>query len=117
MKLNKTNVDAIPLTESGQKIYRDSDLIGFAVRATTKSKVFIVERRNEGKLYRITIGKTNEFSVAEARKQAQVLLAEIATGKYKVKSEPAKNSPTFQEAFELYLKHKKLKQLSINTYN
>ncbi|EPP9788823.1 tyrosine-type recombinase/integrase, partial [Acinetobacter baumannii] len=50
MKLNKTNVDAIPLTESGQKIYRDSDLIGFAVRATTKSKVFIVERRNEGKL-------------------------------------------------------------------
>lgn len=72
MKLNKTNVDAIPLSESGQKIYRDSDLIGFAVRATTKSKVFIVERRSEGKLYRITIGKTNEFSVAEARKQAHL---------------------------------------------
>ncbi|MFJ1518504.1 tyrosine-type recombinase/integrase [Acinetobacter sp. ABJ_C1_1] len=117
MKLNKTNVDAIPLAESGQKIYRDSDLIGFAVRATTKSKVFIVERRSEGKLYRITIGKTNEFSVAEARKQAQVLLAEIATGKYKAKNEIPKSNPTFQEAFELYLKHKKLKQLSINTYN
>lgn len=117
MKLNKTNVDAIPLSESGQKIYRDSDLIGFAVRATTKSKVFIVERRSEGKLYRITIGKTNEFSVAEARKQAQVILAEIATGKYKVKNETTRINPTFQEAFELYLKHKKLKQLSINTYN
>ncbi|MFH3664034.1 Arm DNA-binding domain-containing protein, partial [Acinetobacter baumannii] len=79
------------------------------------SKVFIVERRSEGKLYRITIGKTNEFSVAEARKQAQVLLAEIATGKYKAKNEIPKSNPTFQEAFELYLKHKKLKQLSINT--
>ena len=41
MKLNKTNVDAIPLTESGQKIYRDSDLIGFAVRATTKVRFLL----------------------------------------------------------------------------
>ena len=48
MKLNKTNVDAIALTEKGQAIYRDSDLIGFAVRATTKSKSYIVERRHAG---------------------------------------------------------------------
>ncbi|MBD0183414.1 hypothetical protein IAF18_17915 [Acinetobacter baumannii] len=30
MKLNKSTVDAIPLTEKGQKIYRDAELIGFA---------------------------------------------------------------------------------------
>lgn len=42
MKLNKTNVDAIALTEKGQAIYRDSDLIGFAVRATTKSKSLLL---------------------------------------------------------------------------
>lgn len=46
MKFNKTNIDAIQLTEQGQVIYRDSDLIGFAVRATTKSKAYIVEKED-----------------------------------------------------------------------
>lgn len=69
MKLNKSNVDAIVLTEKGQAIHRDSDLIGFAVRATTKSKSYIVERRHEGKLYRVTIGKTNEITPVEAKKR------------------------------------------------
>ncbi len=69
MKLNKSNVDAIALTEKGQAIYRDSDLIGFAVRATTKSKSYIVERRHAGKLFRVTLGKTNEITPVEARKR------------------------------------------------
>lgn len=117
MKLNKSTVDSIPLVASGQKIYRDSDLIGFAVRATTKSKVYIVERRADGRLYRITIGKTNEIAAAEARKQAQVLLAQIASGEYQKQKTAINNNPTFQQAFDLYLKHRKLKPLSINTYH
>ncbi|MFY0080388.1 integrase, partial [Acinetobacter baumannii] len=47
MKLNKSTVDAIPFTEKGQKIYRDAELIGFAVRVTNTSKTYIVERRHE----------------------------------------------------------------------
>ena len=117
MKLNKSNVDAIALTEKGQAIYRDTDLIGFAVRATTKSKVYIVERRNAGKLYRVTLGKTNEITVAEARKKAQTILAEIANGTYEKKKYTKEDNPTLSQAFELYLKHRKLKALSINTYN
>lgn len=117
MKLNKSTVDAIPLTEKGQLIYRDSDLTGFAVRATNKSKVYIAERRSNGKLYRVTIGKTNEITVAEAKKKAQKILADISNGNY-VKEENKKNDqPTLQDAFDLYLKQRKLKPLSINTYN
>lgn len=46
MKLNKSNVDSIVLTEKGQTIYQDSDLIGFAVRAT-KLKVKCILLRDE----------------------------------------------------------------------
>lgn len=117
MKLNKSNVDSIVLTEKGQTIYRDSDLIGFAVRATTKSKVYIVERRSAGKLYRVTIGRTNEITFSEAKKKAQTILAEISNGMYQKNKEQDENNPTLQQAFDLYLKHRKLKALSINTYN
>ncbi|WP_448761208.1 Arm DNA-binding domain-containing protein, partial [Acinetobacter tandoii] len=116
MKLNKSNVDAIVLTEKGQAIHRDSDLIGFAVRATTKSKSYIVERRYKGKLYRVTLGKTNEITPVEARKKAQTVLAEIANGVYE-KNNESHDEVTFEQAFELYLSQRKLKQLSINTYH
>ena len=116
MKLNKSNVDAIALAEKGQAIYRDSDLIGFAVRATTKSKVYIVERRNEGKLYRVTIGKTNVITFSEAKKQAQTILAEISNGQYAAKKNLKENNPTLGQALDLYLSQRKLKELSITTY-
>lgn len=117
MKLNKSNVDAIALTEKGQAIYRDSDLIGFAVRATVKSKSYIVERRHEGKLFRVTIGKTNEITPVEARKKAQSILADISNGVFEKKKDALTGEMTVEQAFNLYLKQRKLKQLSINTYN
>ncbi len=117
MKLNKTNVDAIVLTEKGQAIYRDSDLIGFAVRATTKSKSYIVERRHEGKLFRVTLGKTNEITPIEARKKAQAVLADISNGIFEKKKDILNDAMTLSQAFDLYLKQRKLKPLSINTYN
>lgn len=117
MKLNKSNVDAIALTEKGQVIYRDSDLIGFAVRATVKSKSYIVERRHEGKLFRVTIGKTNEITPVEARKKAQSILADISNGVFEKKKDALTGEMTVEQAFNLYLKQRKLKQLSINTYN
>ena len=82
MKLNKSNVDAIPLTEKGQKFYRDSELIGFGVRATTKSKTYIIERRHEGELFRVVIGKTTEITANGARARAQMILAQITNGEY-----------------------------------
>ena len=117
MKLNKSNVDAIALTEKGQAIYRDVDLIGFAVRSTTKSKSYIVERRHEGKLYRVTIGKTSEITPIEARKKAQTILAEISNGQYEKNKNVQNDEMTLEQAFNLYLKQRKLKPLSIATYH
>lgn len=116
MKLNKSNVDSIPYTEKGQKFYRDDDLTGFAVRATTKSKAYIAERRYKSELFRIVLGETNLLSPAEARKQAQITLAKIASGEIKKEKTTEDSSPTLQSAFDLYLKQRKLKKLSIETY-
>lgn len=122
MKLNKSNVDAIPLAEKGQVIYRDSELIGFAVRATTKSKTYIVERRYKAELFRVIISKTNEISALAARAKAQMLLAQIANGEYK-KPEKGKariNDPldmTVGEALQLYIKQNDFKPKTIRQYN
>lgn len=121
MKLNKSNVDAIPLSESGQKIYRDSELIGFAVRATSKSKSYIIERRHAGELFRIVLGKTNEISALSARAKAQMILAKIANGEYQ---KPAKaksvNNPldmTVGEALDIYIEQNDFKPKTVRQYN
>lgn len=118
MKLNKSNVDNISLTEKGQKIYRDSELIGFAVRATTKSKTYIVERRAQGELYRVVIGKTNEISALAARTKAQTILAQIANGQY-IKKKSTQTNPldlTVDEALSIYIQKNDFKPKTIRQY-
>ncbi|KMU99968.1 MULTISPECIES: integrase family protein [unclassified Acinetobacter] len=121
MKLNKSNVDAISLCDSGQKIYRDQELIGFAVRATTKSKSYIVERRHAGKLYRVVLGKTNEISAIAARAKAQMILAQIANEEYQkpVKGKAAENplDITVGQALDIYIKRNDFKPKTIRQYN
>lgn len=118
MKLNKSNVDNIPLTEKGQKIHRDSELIGFAVRATTKSKTYIVERRYSGELYRVVIGKTNEVSAMSARAKAQTILAQIANGQYVKKKSTQSDTLnlTIGEALDIYIQKNKFKPKTIRQY-
>jgi integrase len=67
--------------ETGQVFYRDKELKGFAVRITSGgSKAFILEKRINRKLKRITLGRYPEITVEMARKEAQKYLGEIATG-------------------------------------
>lgn len=85
-----------------KKFYRDSELIGFAVRATTKSKSYIIERRNAGELYRVVLGKTNEISTLSARAKAQTILAKIANGEY---VKPSKKQVVIIHLILQYKKH------------
>jgi len=80
-KITKSFVDKLTLPESGQVFYRDSELKGFAVRVTTGgSKAFVLEKRINRKLKRITLGRYPEITVEMARKEALKYLGEIATG-------------------------------------
>lgn len=86
IKLTKTVVDrlAIPAALSGRKgqaFYRDVTLKGFAVRVTSGgTKTFVVEKRVNGRVRRMTLGRYGELTVEQARTEAQKLLGKIAMG-------------------------------------
>jgi integrase len=80
-KLTKQFVEnEIKTPNSGQCFYRDEDIPGFGVRVTRKSKSYILEKRVDGVNRRITIGKCSELSFDNARKQACIMLGDIARG-------------------------------------
>src|SRR3569832_1569417 len=57
-KLTKRHVDSLPAPASGQVFIRDSELKGFALRITSNGvKSFIVEKRINGKVRRITLAR------------------------------------------------------------
>jgi len=80
-KLTKEFIETeIEKPESGQRFYRDRDVPGFAIRATHNSKSYILEKRVGGSNRRMTIGKCSEMSLEAAKKQACIMLGEIAKG-------------------------------------
>ena len=126
MNLTKTAVEKLPSPElkapatCAQKFYRDDRLKGFAVRVTsTGVKTFIVEKRINAKVKRITLGRFGELTVEQARKQAQKLLGEIASGRDPVakKKEARAKSVTLGEGFERYLEVRSgLKEATVKDY-
>ena len=76
IKLTKTYIDN--LSETG--IYRDSELIGFAIRVNTTCKTYIVEKKVNGKAVRSTIGLHGNLTLAQARILAQGVLSQMAQG-------------------------------------
>lgn len=81
VKLTKTAVDQLAPTSPRQRLIRDSELRGFALRITPAGvKAFVLEKRIQGRVRRVTIGRYGELTVAQARNRAQQLLGEIALG-------------------------------------
>ena len=106
-------------------IYRDSDLIGFAIRVNITCKTYIVEKKVLGKTVRSTIGLHGNLTLSQARDIASDKLAQMSQGinpndvkrkaivKEKVKSDLSKTKPTLKQAFDHYLFHKSLKPRTI----
>lgn len=116
-KINKSLVDKLPFEANGQKIYRDSQLIGFALRVTSKSKTYIVERRKEDKLFRIVIGKHTDIATTEARTQAEILLSSISQGEDPRKPKRQTHLiPTLFDAYTDYIKERKLADNTLRSY-
>lgn len=57
VKLNDAMIRRLPVPESGQVLYRDTQLSGLVVRVMPTSKrSFVVDKWNAGKVTRITLG-------------------------------------------------------------
>jgi integrase len=126
MRITKTFVDKLappPFKDNGkadQQFHRDSALPGFGVRVTSHGAVsFIVEKRVNGKVKRITLGRYGHLTVEQARNEAQQVLSKIARGRDPIaeKREKRIRTVTLGEAFDDYVATRKdLKASTIHDY-
>lgn len=119
-KITKSYVDKLSTPETGQAFIRDTELKGFAVRVTSSgAKSFILEKRIDGKVKRLTLGRYPELTVEQARREAHKLLGHIAIGRNPVaeKKQEALQGTTLQQAFDDFVKTRKnLKERTLYDY-
>ena len=93
---------------------------GFGLRVTSAgTKAFIVEKRINGKVKRITIGKYGQITPEKARVKAAELLGEITIGNDPIadKKSHLSKQVTLSEALESYLSSRKdLKPSTVHNY-
>lgn len=120
VRITKSVVDRLITPSTGQAFTRDSELKGFAVRITTfGAKSFILEKRIDGKVKRLTLGRYPELTVEQARREAQRLLGHIATGRNPTAEKKQKElqATTLQKAFsDFLLARKNLKPRTLYDY-
>lgn len=125
IKFTKTAIDA--LSEPG--IYRDTELIGFAVRVNATCKTYIVEKKVKGKSVRSTIGLHGNLTLSQARILAQGMLSQMAQGYNPNEVKRAERNqiehslkisrqhPTLDVAYDEYLKNRILKPRTLKDYD
>lgn len=115
LKLTKTVVEGLPFASNGQMLYCDSELPGFWLLVGKTSKTYLAKGRVNRKDIRYSIGKHGVFTTEEARRDARLLLADMARGidPNAIKKEKARKRLTFGEAFEKFIEIKQ--DLSIRT--
>lgn len=126
VKLTKSFIDQLELEPA---IYRDSDLIGFAMRVNTSYKTYVVEKKVLGKTVRSTIGVHGQVTLVQAREMAREKLTQMSQGinpndekrkaiaDEKEKTELLRKKPTLAEAFATYIDHKQLKERTLSDYD
>ena len=100
VRLTKRKIDAITLPKIGERILRDQDLPGFALRVTKGAKTFIVEKRINGRLHKVTVGSYGAFTVTKAREEARDILGKLSRGEPMASK---RGDLTFGEFENLYL--------------
>lgn len=121
IKITKSFVDqaAWPVGKD-QVFYRDRELKGFALRVTSNgTKSFVVEKNIGNKVRRITLGKHGALTPEQARKEAQKIIGQIATGidPIALKQTAKLNAITVNEVFEDYIKARRnLKENTLYSY-
>lgn len=105
-KLTKAFVDSA--SEAG--FYWDTDMRGFGLRISGKTKTYIVQTRINGKDKRRTIGRHGVYTAEAARKRAREMLVQMSNGIDPKEDQRARREEgtTLQEAFDAYLARKKL---------
>ncbi len=117
-KLTQKFVNEVEPPERGQKIYRDTVLVGLALRVTPGSKTYVVEARVNGVARRITLGKNGPLTPATARKKARKIQAMMAAGKDPMVERAKKKTigVTLHDILEQFLSVRNLKPNTTRCY-
>jgi integrase len=106
INFTKASLEALPTPASGRAEYQDSKTPGLKIRVTsTNVKTFCVLKRvRGGQPQRITLGRFPNMTIEQARRQAMVVLTEIAEGGNPAEVKRALMAErTFSDLFEIYL--------------
>lgn len=116
INFTKANLESLPTPTSGRVEYQDGKTPGLKIRVTANNvKTFCVLKRVKGgSPLRTTLGRFPEMSIEQARRQAAVILAEIAEGGNPAEVKRAlKAELTFADLFNLYFeRHAKVHKKS-----
>lgn len=117
-KFTKRFIDSIPETDK-PTVYFDEDLSGFGLYVNGKIKTYFVKSRVGGKQIKMTIGRANVLTLAEARIEAKAKLSQMAKGvdPVAVKKQEKVAATTLEDAIKEYLKTRTLKPGTVLTYN
>lgn len=80
-KLSAQSVRDLPLAVKGQLFVWDAGQPGLGVRVGTNSKAYVVQSRVGAKTRRVTLAKTDQLTLMDARRLAKKALLEMADGK------------------------------------
>lgn len=119
LKLIKTVVEALPLTEKGQVVYYDTQLSGFGVYVGKTSKTYFAQRQIGRKTCRVTIGAHGVFTTEQARTDARDLLMRMAKGEDPNEEKRSRRFKelTLRQTVELYLEARRnLRPFTQETY-
>lgn len=102
----KGEIDKLPVPAEGQRaIYYDTRVPHLALRVTDRgTKTFIVYRWVDGKALKRTIGRYPDFTIEQARVEAQQLNSQLAQGQDPmIKKREEKEELTLGQLFEEYI--------------
>jgi integrase len=105
MALNDRLIKALRPPTSGNRLYFDGNIPGFAVRITAQGAIaFVLDYRFQGRQRRYTIGSYPEWSAIAAREEALNLWHEIRNGSDPLaERERERGEPTMAELGTRYL--------------
>jgi integrase len=119
VNLTKTVIDKTPLPTAGQVFLRDASLKGFGLRILPSgTRTFIFEKRVEGRVRRMTLGKFGELTCEQARKQATKLAGQLAMGGNPIADRERERmlALTLEQAFADFVRLRPLKERTLYDY-
>lgn len=116
----KRSIDALTSAPAGTRLYyEDARTPSLRLAVTDRgAKSWVVQRRINGRVTRITLGRYPDLTPENARKKAEYVVGEIAAGHnpQEQKREARANRLTLQEAFDEFLKRRSLKPKTQEVY-